>query len=136
MSNCPYVLYKSDRKKFENWKKVGKMKISILIFIYTVHFFYLKLYTNFKTLAPIGAVKSLTEISIREKEKWTNEGTDMQYVDVFVTQNNSSLWSFVPNFRILTQVVAEKSLTIKMSICILKEWQKEKKKIWKKRKQN
>ena len=31
----------------------------------------------------------------------------------FVTQYNSSLSSFVPNFRILSQVVAEKSLTDK-----------------------
>ena len=31
----------------------------------------------------------------------------------FVTQYSSSLSSFVPNFRILTQVVAEKSLTEK-----------------------
>ena len=37
----------------------------------------------------------------------------MQYVAVFATQYNSSLSSFVPNFRILTQVVAEKSLTEK-----------------------
>ena len=37
----------------------------------------------------------------------------MQYVAVFVTQYNSSLSSFVPNFRILSQVVAEKSLTEK-----------------------
>ena len=32
---------------------------------------------------------------------------------LFVTQYNSSLSSFVPTFRILTQVVAEKSLTEK-----------------------
>ena len=32
---------------------------------------------------------------------------------VFVTQYNLSLSSFVPNFRFLTQVVAEKSLTEK-----------------------
>ena len=32
---------------------------------------------------------------------------------VFVTQYNSSLSSFVPNFRIVTHVVAEKSLTEK-----------------------
>ena len=38
----------------------------------------------------------------------------------FVTQYNSSLSSFVPNFRILSQVVAEKFLTEKMSICINK----------------
>ena len=37
----------------------------------------------------------------------------MQYVAVFVTQYNSSLSSFVPYFRILSQLVAEKSLTEK-----------------------
>ena len=84
------------------------MRISILIFIA-----YLKVYKNFKTLAPIGAEKSMTQISIGENEKWTNNGTDKPYVAVFVTQYNSSLSSFVPNFRILTQVVAEKSLTEK-----------------------
>ena len=40
----------------------------------------------------------------------------MQHVAVFATQYNSILSNFVPNFRILTQVVAEKSLTEKMSI--------------------
>ena len=34
----------------------------------------------------------------------------MLYVAVFVTQYNSSLSSFVPDSRILSQVVAEKSL--------------------------
>ena len=37
----------------------------------------------------------------------------MLYAAGFVTQYNSSLSSFVPNFRILSQVVAEKSLTEK-----------------------
>ena len=32
--------------KFENLKKEGKMKISIFIFIYTIHFAYLKMYTK------------------------------------------------------------------------------------------
>ena len=51
-------------------KKEGKMRISILTFIYTIHFAYQKVYTqNLKTLAPIGAEKSVTEISIGEKEK-------------------------------------------------------------------
>ena len=45
------------------------MRISILIFIYTIHFAYMKVYTKFETLAPIGAEKSVTEISIGEKEK-------------------------------------------------------------------
>ena len=63
----------------------------------------------------------MTEIFIGEKEKGTNKGTDMLDVAVFfvVTQYNSSLSSFVPNFYILSQVVAEKSLTEKMSICII-----------------
>ena len=47
------------------------------------------------------------------ERKLTNKGTDMLYVDVFVTQYNTSQSSFVPNFRILSQVVAEKSLTEK-----------------------
>ena len=34
----------------------------------------------------------------------------------FVTQYNSSLSSFVPNFRILSKVVAEKTLTEKKSL--------------------
>ena len=45
------------------------MRISILISIYKVHFAFLKVYTKFQTLAPIGAEKSVTEISMGEKEK-------------------------------------------------------------------
>ena len=33
--------------KIENVKKAGIMRISILIFIYTIHFAYLKVYTKF-----------------------------------------------------------------------------------------
>ena len=33
---------------------------------------------NLKTLAPIGAKKSVTEMFIREKEKWIKESTDKQ----------------------------------------------------------
>ena len=35
---------------------------------------------NLKTLAQIEAEKSVTENFVREKEKWTNKGTDRQYV--------------------------------------------------------
>ena len=42
----------------------------------------------------------------------------MQYVAVFATQYNSSLSYFVLNFRIIGQVVDEKSFTEKMPICI------------------
>ena len=55
--------------KNENLKKEGKMRISILFSIYTVPFAFLKVYTNLKTMAPIEAEKSVTEISIGEKEK-------------------------------------------------------------------
>ena len=56
--------------KNEKLKKEGKIRISIFIFIYTIYFAYLKVYTKLeKTLAPIGAEKSVTEISIGEKEK-------------------------------------------------------------------
>ena len=55
--------------KIENLKKEGKMRIIILIFIYTIHFAYLKVTQNLKTLAPIGTEKSLTEIFMGEKEK-------------------------------------------------------------------
>ena len=56
------------KEKIENLKKEGKMRISILIFIYTIHFAYLKVYTNLKTLAQIGAEKSVTEISLKRKK--------------------------------------------------------------------
>ena len=35
-------------EKNENLKKEGKMRMSILIFIYSIHFDYLKMYTKFE----------------------------------------------------------------------------------------
>ena len=63
---------------------------------------------NLKTLAQIEAEKSVTENFVREKEKWTNKGTDKQYVADSLLHSTTS---FVPNFMILGQVVPEKSLT-------------------------
>ena len=54
--------------KNEKMKKEGKMRICTLIPIYIVHFAFLKVYTHFKTLAPIGAEKAVTEISIGKNE--------------------------------------------------------------------
>ena len=48
MSICYNVLHKSDRRKNEKLKKEGKMRISILILIYTIHFANLKVYTKFE----------------------------------------------------------------------------------------
>ena len=41
-----YITVKEEKN--ENLKKEGKMRISILIAIYTVHFAYLKVYTKFE----------------------------------------------------------------------------------------
>ena len=41
------MLYKSDRRKNLKFEKEVKMKVSTLIFIYTIHFAYLKVYTKF-----------------------------------------------------------------------------------------
>ena len=43
-----FILYKSEKEKKENMKKEGKMRISILISIYTVHFAFLKVYAKFE----------------------------------------------------------------------------------------
>ena len=48
---CPYVFYYDRTEgKIENLKKEGKIRISILIFIYTIHFAYLKVYTKFENI--------------------------------------------------------------------------------------
>ena len=47
--------------KIENLKKEGKMRISTLIFIYTIHYAYLKVYTNFIILNQVVAEKILTK---------------------------------------------------------------------------
>ena len=50
-----------------------------------------------------------------------DKGTDKQYVaEFFYTQYNLSYLMSVPNFKILGQVVLEKSLT-KISICFTLE---------------
>ena len=54
-----HMCYISDRRKIKNLKKGGKLRISILIFIYTIPFAYLKVYTKF--LNQVVAEKSLTE---------------------------------------------------------------------------
>ena len=61
------------------------MRISTLISIYTVLFAFLKVYTKFENT---GSNRSC-EISIGEKEKWTNKGTDKQYVAVLLLHNTT-----------------------------------------------
>ena len=51
---CPYVLYiRVTEGKNEKLKKEGKMRIRILIFNYTIHFAYLKVYTKFENIDSI-----------------------------------------------------------------------------------
>ena len=81
MSISNYI--RETKGKMKNWKKKAKQgwasKFSFTQYTLPIW----KCTQNLKTLAPIGAEKSVTEISIGEKEKWTNKGTDKQFVAVF-----------------------------------------------------
>ena len=48
---------------------------------------------------------------LERKKRWTNKGTDTPCVADSLIQYNLSYLMFVPNFKILGQVVAEKPLT-------------------------
>ena len=93
-------------EKDENLKKIWQNEDKHLIFHLHNTPTYLKVYTNFENTRSNRS----REISLERKKNEQIQGTDKQY-GVFVTQYNSSLSSFVPNFRFLSQVVAEKSLT-------------------------
>ena len=71
----------------------------------------------YRILSQVVAEKSLTEksgkFSFERKKNEQIKGLMSNIWLFFVTQYNSSLSSFVPNFRILSQEVAEKSLTEK-----------------------
>ena len=47
MKNVHMCYIRVTEGKIENLKKEGKIRISTLIFIYTIHFAYLKVYTKF-----------------------------------------------------------------------------------------
>ena len=69
--------------KNQKLKKEGKMRISILIFIYTVHYAILKVYTKFENTCSNRSWEICDrKFFIGEKEKWTNKGTDKHYVAV------------------------------------------------------
>ena len=81
MSIC--IIIRVTEGKNEKLKKEGKMRIRILIFIYTIHFAYLKVYTKFENT---GSNRSL-EICDRNfhwRKKLTNKGADKQYVAAFL----------------------------------------------------
>ena len=65
MKNVHMCYIRVTEGKIENLKKEGKMRISTLVFIYTIHFAYLKVYTNnFIILNQEVAEKTLTKTSI------------------------------------------------------------------------
>ena len=65
-----YYIGVRDGKK-EKWKKKAKINLSILIFFPQYTWPCSRCIQNLKTLALIEAIKSVTEIFIGEKEKWT-----------------------------------------------------------------
>ena len=101
----------------EKWTNKGTDNKYVAVFCYTIQLITIKLCTKFQNpkssscwkLFDRKKSKYSVKIFTGKKEKWTNKGTDKQYVAVFVTQYYPSLTSFVPNFRVLSQVVAEKS---------------------------
>ena len=48
MKNVHMCYIRVIEEKKENLKKEGKMRVSILLFLYTIHFAYLKVYTKFE----------------------------------------------------------------------------------------
>ena len=48
MKNVNMCYIRVTEEKNENLKKEGKMRVSTLVFIYTIHLAYLKVYTKFE----------------------------------------------------------------------------------------
>ena len=59
-------------------KKKAKINLSILVLFSVIHLVVLIVYTKFKDPVQKEAEKSVIENFVREKEKWTNKGTDKQ----------------------------------------------------------
>ena len=75
--------------KIENLKKEGKMRISILIYIYTIHFAYLKVYAQFENTGSNRSWGICDRNFHWKKENWTNKRTDKQYVVVILLHNTT-----------------------------------------------
>ena len=72
--------------KIENLNKEGKIRISILISVYTIYFAYLKMYTKFENTGSNRSREIFERIFHLRDRKMKNKRTDKQYVAVFVTQ--------------------------------------------------
>ena len=79
------------------------------------------MYTKLKTLALIGAEKSVTENLIGEKEEWTNKKNDKHEEADSLTHNTTSLTQHLyKKKKILGTVVPEKRLT-QIFLCVTLE---------------
>ena len=87
---CPYVLYKSDRRKKWKIEKRRQNKDCILIFFYTLYFAYLKVYTKYENTGSNRSCKNCDRIFNWEKEKCINKGTNKQYVAVILLHNTTN----------------------------------------------
>ena len=76
--------------KIENLKKEGKMRVSILIFIYSIHFAYMKVCTKFENNGFNRSKRSVTEIFIEEKENEQIKGLI------------SNMWLFLLHNKLIT----------------------------------
>ena len=65
------------------WKKEGKIRMSILIFIYIKHFDYLKVYTKFEYTGSNRSQEICDRNFHWRERKMNNKGTDKQYVAAF-----------------------------------------------------
>ena len=77
-------------------EKDDKINHTLLLFFYTIDSTLCSYIQNFKTPAVLGAEKSVTNIFIEEKEKWTNEGNetyeDADYLLLNTTRHTQSLY--------------------------------------------
>ena len=74
--------------KIEKLKKEGKMRISTLIFIYTIHFAYLKVYTKFHN------PKNFIILNQVVAEKTLTKNVHMCYIGVTEGKNEKGKMSF------------------------------------------
>ena len=81
-----YIRVKEGNEKL---KKEGKMRISILISIYTVHFAFLKVYTKFENTGSNRSGEICDRNFHWRERKITNKGTDKQYVAVLLLHNTT-----------------------------------------------
>ena len=80
-----YCIGVKDGKK-EKWKKKAIINLSFSQYTWPLS----RCIQNLETLALIEAKKSVTEIFIEEKEKWTNKGNDKQEEDADALLDNTT----------------------------------------------